>query len=64
MATTLLLTVEQTAAELHIARRRVFELIKTGQLPSVKIGTSRRIRSSDLARYVALLGDTDRQIPA
>jgi excisionase family DNA binding protein len=64
MATTLLLTVEQTAAELHIARRRVFELIKTGQLPSVKIGTSRRIRSSDLARYVALLSDTDRQIPA
>ena len=45
MASTLLLTVEQTAVELHIARRRVFELIRNGQLPSVKIGTSRRITS-------------------
>lgn len=58
MPATLLLTVEQTAAELHIARRRVFELIRTGQLPSVKIGTSRRIRSADLADYVARLSDS------
>ena len=57
MPATLLLTVEQTAAELHIARRRVFELIRTGQLPSVKIGTSRRIRSADLAAYVVGLSD-------
>ena len=64
MPATLLLTVEQTAAELHIARRRVFELIKTGRLPSVKIGTSRRIRSSDLTEYVATLSNSDQQIPA
>lgn len=64
MTATLLLTVEQAAAELHIARRRVFELIKTGQLPSVKIGTSRRIRSSDLAEYVAGLSNGHQQIPA
>ena len=64
MASTLLLTVEQTAAELNIARRRVFELIKTGQLPSVKIGTSRRIRSADLADYVARLSDGSQQVPA
>jgi|HubBroStandDraft_4_1064222.scaffolds.fasta_scaffold229292_2 excisionase family DNA binding protein len=64
MATTLLLTVEQAAAELHIARRRVFELIRNGQLPSVKIGTSRRIRSADLADYVARLSDDAQQVPA
>jgi excisionase family DNA binding protein len=64
MASTLLLTVEQTAVELHIARRRVFELIRDGQLPSVKIGTSRRIRSSDLAEYVARLSDGTHQVPA
>jgi excisionase family DNA binding protein len=64
MASTLLLTVEQTAAELHIARRRVFELIRNGQLPSVKIGKSRRIRSSDLAEYVAGLGNGTQQVPA
>ena len=63
MPATLLLTVEQTAAELHIARRRVFELIKDGRLTSVKIGRSRRIRSADLAQYVERLSDDD-QIPA
>jgi excisionase family DNA binding protein len=64
MTTTLLLTVEQAATELHIARRRVFELIKTGRLPSVKIGTSRRIRSSDLAEYVAKLSNSDQPLSA
>lgn len=64
MSQTLLLTVEQTAAELHIARRRVFELIRNGQLASVKIGKSRRIRSTDLADYVARLSDGTQQIPA
>jgi excisionase family DNA binding protein len=63
MPPTLLLTVEQTAAELHIARRRVFELIRHGQLVSVKIGRSRRIRSADLAEDVACLSGDDR-IPA
>jgi excisionase family DNA binding protein len=64
MPSTLLLTVEQTAAELHIARRRVFELIKDGQLPSVKIGRSRRVRSADLADYVSRLDDDEHRIPA
>ena len=50
---TLLLTVEETARQLHIARRRVFEKIRSGEIPSVKIGKSRRIRSTDLAEYVA-----------
>jgi excisionase family DNA binding protein len=60
---TLLLTVEQAAAELHIARRRVYEMIRPGgPLPSVKIGNSRRIRSADLADYVARL--TDDKVPA
>jgi excisionase family DNA binding protein len=58
---TLLLTVEQAAAELHIGRRRVFEMIRPGgPLPSVKIGKSRRIRSTDLAEYVAGLTDDDK----
>jgi excisionase family DNA binding protein len=64
MPAPLLLTVEQTAAELHIARHRVFELIKDGRLPSVKIGRSRRVRSADLAAFVARLSDADDRIPA
>jgi excisionase family DNA binding protein len=55
MPATMLLTVEETASELRIARRRVFEMIRDGRLPSVKIGRSRRVRSSDLAAYVAKL---------
>ncbi len=54
-ASPMLLTVEETAAELRIARRRVFEMIRDGQLPSVKIGKSRRIRRDDLVAYVAKL---------
>lgn len=63
MTTTMLLTPEETAAQLRIARRRVFELLKDGTLPSVKIGRSRRIRSTDLAAYVAELGN-DVKTPA
>jgi len=64
MPATLLLTVEQAAAELHIARRRVFELIREGELRSVKIGRSRRIRCSDLTDYAARLTDTTGRISA
>ena len=63
MSATMLLTVEETAAQLRIARRRVFEMIRDGSLPSVKIGRSRRIRSADLAVYVANL-EPDTQQPA
>lgn len=54
---TMLLTVEQAAKELQIARRRIYELTAAGVLPSVKIGKSRRIRSTDLAAYVEQLAD-------
>jgi excisionase family DNA binding protein len=49
---TLLLTAEEVAAELQIARRRVFEMIADGTLPSLKIGSSRRIRREALKEYV------------
>jgi excisionase family DNA binding protein len=62
MPATMLLTVEETATQLRIARRRVFEMIRDGSLPSVKIGRSRRIRSSDLAAYVANLEPADAQM--
>lgn len=52
---TLLLKPEEAAEELRVGRDRIFELIKTGALVSVKIGGSRRIRYSDLEAYVASL---------
>lgn len=55
MSPTMLLTAEETARELRIARRRVFELIRAGTLPSVKIGKSRRISRTAIEEYVAKL---------
>ena len=63
MPATMLLTVEETAAQLRIARRRVFAMLRDGTLPSVKIGRSRLIRSTDLAAYVAEL-ENDIKTPA
>ena len=63
MPATVLLTVEETAVQLRIARRRVFEILRDGTLPSVKIGRSRRVRSTDLAAYVAKL-ENDVKAPA
>jgi len=49
---TLMLKPEEVAEELRIGRTRVFELIKSGALVSVKIGNSRLVRAADLAAYV------------
>lgn len=52
---TLLLKPEEAAKELGVGRDRVYQLLKSGALLSVKIGNSRRIRYSDLEAYVASL---------
>ena len=49
--------VEQAADRLKISRAHTYELIRTGSLPSVKIGRSRRIRESDLVAFIAQLTD-------
>jgi excisionase family DNA binding protein len=48
-----LLTVPEAAEQLHISRVSLYELIRSGQLPSLKIGKSRRIPASALGRFVA-----------
>jgi excisionase family DNA binding protein len=48
----LLLTVKEAAWILQISRSTVYELMYAGVLHSVKIGTCRRIRRSDLENYV------------
>jgi excisionase family DNA binding protein len=48
----LLLTVKEAAWILQISRTTVYELIYAGILSSVKIGSCRRIRRSDLEDYV------------
>jgi excisionase family DNA binding protein len=51
----LLLTPEEVAAELRIARSRVFELIASGELRSMKIGRSRRVTRQALGAFVQRL---------
>lgn len=52
---TMLLTVDETARHLRIAKRRVWTLIEDGSLPSVKIGRSRRISQAAVAEYIRKL---------
>ena len=49
----LLLRPEEVAEVLAIGRTGVFELIRTGELRSVKIGKSRRIPADAVVEYVA-----------
>jgi excisionase family DNA binding protein len=52
-------TVEQVAKMLHIGRDKVYELIRTGQLRSIKIGKLRRITEDQLVEFIATLEGDD-----
>jgi excisionase family DNA binding protein len=51
----LLVTPEQAAIRLAICRTKVYELLREGELESVRIGSSRRIPAAALAEYVQRL---------
>lgn len=50
-----LLKVAQVATLIGQGRTTTYGLIMSGQIPSVKIGRSRRVRKSDVEAYVASL---------
>ena len=52
-----LLTVVEVAGVLGVGRSKVYELLYRGELKSVKIGSSRRVRYSDLGDFVRYLDD-------
>jgi excisionase family DNA binding protein len=52
---TLLLTPEEAAKALRVGRSKVYDLIRSGTLRSVKIGGSRRISATALAEFVTAL---------
>ena len=51
-------TVEQVAEMLHVGRDKIYYLLRTGQLRSLKIGKLRRITEQQLAEFIASLDDT------
>ena len=50
-----MLTVEEAAAELGIGRTTAYALVKSGELPSVKVGRLRRIPLTEIHAYTARL---------
>jgi len=48
-----LATVEEAARFLCLGRSTVYQMIAAGSMPSVVLGSSRRLRWSDLERIVA-----------
>ncbi len=51
----LLLKVPEAAAQLGVSRAKLYELISSGALPSVRVDGCRRIRRDDLLEFVANL---------
>ena len=51
----LLATIPETCAELRSCRTKVYELMNTGELESIKIGDSRRIVRASIKRLVKRL---------
>lgn len=49
----LLLKVERAAQALDLSRSQVAQMIATGELPSIKIGRSRRVPVAALRRWIA-----------
>jgi len=50
-------TVEQVAKLLNVGRDKVYYLLRTGQLRSIKIGKLRRITNQHLAEFIASMED-------
>ena len=51
--TPLLLRIRDVAALLSMSESATYDLVYKGELPSVYIGSARRVRMSDLEAYIA-----------
>ena len=45
-------TVSEVADELRVSNMTVYRLIKSGQLPAIRVGKNYRIRDTDLTEYL------------
>ena len=55
MTEELLVTVPEASRRLSMGRSKVYELLRDGLLPSLRVGGSRRIAVRDLEEFVGLL---------
>jgi excisionase family DNA binding protein len=54
---TVLLKVPEVLERLAISQTKLYELLSSGELRSVKVGRARRIPSHELERFIAELDD-------
>jgi excisionase family DNA binding protein len=47
-----LLTVSEVASAMRVSNMTVYRLIKSGELPAVRVGKNYRLRESDLERFL------------
>lgn len=52
-----LLKIPDVMERLSVGQTKVYELLSSGELRSVKVGRSRRVPSDDLERFIAELDD-------
>jgi excisionase family DNA binding protein len=55
---TVLLKIPDVMERLSVGQTKVYELMSTGELRSVKVGRARRVPSDELERFMAELDDT------
>ncbi|GAC1441359.1 MAG: hypothetical protein NVSMB55_08970 [Mycobacteriales bacterium] len=54
----LLLTIAEAAAVLRVSRAKLYELMRRGEVASVRLGGSRRIPRTALVGYIEMLTET------
>jgi excisionase family DNA binding protein len=47
-----LLTVSEVATAMRVSNMTVYRLIKSGELPAVRVGKNYRLRETDLERFL------------
>ncbi len=60
----LLLTPEEAAKAVAVGRSKLYELLRAGEIESVRIGTSRRIPRPALEEFVGRLREQERAVVA
>ncbi|HSL14812.1 MAG TPA: helix-turn-helix domain-containing protein [Actinomycetota bacterium] len=48
-----LMTVAEVAATMRVSNMTVYRLIKSGDLPALRVGRSYRVRESDVEKYLS-----------
>ncbi|HXG69800.1 MAG TPA: helix-turn-helix domain-containing protein [Gemmatimonadaceae bacterium] len=53
MAETLLLKPQEAADQLRVSRAKTYELISSGQIPSIRVGSSVRVPAGALREWIS-----------